>query len=129
LHWHATELYRFAARADLMNDPDWRRGFGLIGEHRLLFELQIFTSQFADGAKLAAAFPGTPFVLMHCGMPEDLSEPGMAAWREGLKRLADQPNMHAKLSGLGTFLRRNDPAHVARIVRETSPCFGPQRCV
>jgi len=77
-----TELYRFAARADLMNDPDWRRGFGLIGEHRLLFELQIFTSQFADGAKLAAAFPGTPFVLMHCGMPEDLSE---RAWPPGAR--------------------------------------------
>ncbi|MDQ0469610.1 amidohydrolase family protein [Labrys wisconsinensis] len=129
LHWHETPLYRFAARPDLMNDPAWRRGFALLGEHGLLFELQIFTAQFADGARLAADFPGTPFVLMHCGMPEDLLEAGFAAWREGLKRLAERPNMHVKLSGLGTFVRCNDPAHIARIVHETVAAFGPARCV
>jgi predicted TIM-barrel fold metal-dependent hydrolase len=68
------------------------------------------------------------FVLMHCGMPEDLSEAGMAAWHDGLKRLACEPNMMVKLSGLGTFIRRNDAEHVARIVGETVEAFGPERC-
>jgi predicted TIM-barrel fold metal-dependent hydrolase len=129
LHWHEEGLYRFASRPDLMNDSGWRRGFARLAEHGFLFELQIFTSQFSDGALLARDFPGIPFVLMHCGMPEDLSEAGMAAWREGLKRLADCPNMHVKLSGLGTFIRRNDPSHVTRIVRETVGLFGHERCV
>jgi predicted TIM-barrel fold metal-dependent hydrolase len=112
-----------------MNDAKWRQGFARLADHGFLFELQVFTSQFADGAKLARDFPGTIFVLMHCGMPEDLSQAGMAAWRDGLKRLADEPNMMVKLSGLGTFIRRNDAQHVARIVGETVEAFGPERCV
>jgi predicted TIM-barrel fold metal-dependent hydrolase len=35
----------------------------------------------------------------------------------------------SKLSGLGTFLRRNDAAHVAMVARETLALFGPDRCL
>ncbi|MDU0957514.1 MAG: amidohydrolase family protein, partial [Bradyrhizobium sp.] len=33
------------------------------------------------------------------------------------------------LSGLGTFIRRNDPGHVAGIVGETIGLFGAERCL
>jgi len=69
------------------------------------------------------------FVLQHAGMPEDLSEAGRAAWRAGMARLAQEPNVVAKLSGLGTFVHRNDPAHIADIVRETVALFGAERCL
>jgi predicted TIM-barrel fold metal-dependent hydrolase len=62
-------------------------------------------------------------------MPEDLSETGMAAWRAGMKRLAAEPNIVNKLSGLGTFIHRNDPDHIARIVKESVTLFGPSRCL
>ena len=32
-------------------------------------------------------------------------------------------------SGLGTFIHRNDPEHIAGIVRETAALFGPDRCL
>jgi predicted TIM-barrel fold metal-dependent hydrolase len=35
----------------------------------------------------------------------------------------------SKLSGLGTFIHRNDPAHIARIVDQTLALFGPERCL
>ncbi len=35
----------------------------------------------------------------------------------------------SKLSGLGTFLRRNDPAHIAFILAETVAMFGAGRCL
>jgi predicted TIM-barrel fold metal-dependent hydrolase len=44
-------------------------------------------------------------------------------------RLASRPNVVSKLSGLGTFIHRNDPAHVAAIVAETVDIFGPNRCL
>jgi len=69
------------------------------------------------------------FVLQHAGMPEDLSESGRALWRRGMAALAARPNVVAKLSGLGTFLRRLDAAHIARITAETVRLFGPQRCL
>lgn len=34
-----------------------------------------------------------------------------------------------KLSGLGTFIHRLDPAHIERTVRETVALFGPERCL
>jgi predicted TIM-barrel fold metal-dependent hydrolase len=76
-------------------------------------------------AKLAAACPDVTFILQHAGMLEDLSKPGWAQWRDGMKRLADQPNVAAKLSGLGTFIHRNDPEHIAAIVKTTVKLFGP----
>ena len=45
--------------------------------------------QMADAARLAADNPDIIFVLQHAGMLEDLSPDGRAAWRDGMKRLAD----------------------------------------
>ena len=41
-----------------------------------------------------------------------------------MKRLADQHNVVSKLSGLGTFLHRNDEGHIADVVGETVALFG-----
>ena len=49
------------------------------------------------------------------------SPDGRAEWQAGLTELAAAPNVVSKLSGLGTFLLRNHPAHVADIVREFLP--------
>lgn len=129
LHWHENPMYRFASRPDDMNSPVFRRNFAKLEEYGWLFELQVFASQMKDGATLAAAFPRTTLVLEHAGMAEDRTEAGRRAWRDGMKRLADQPNVCTKLSGLGTFIHRNDPAHIAEIVGQTVEIFGPQRCM
>jgi predicted TIM-barrel fold metal-dependent hydrolase len=62
-------------------------------------------------------------------MPEDLSASGRDAWRDGMRRLAAQENVVVKLSGLGTFIHRNDAGHIADIVSETIVIFGSDRCV
>ena len=129
LHWHENELYRFAARPDTMNTPEFRKNIAQLERYGWLFELQVFASQMADGADLARAFPRIPFVLEHAGMPEDRSAAGHRSWREGMKRLADVPNVSTKLSGLGTFIRRNDPQHIADVVGETVELFSPERCI
>ena len=129
LHWHAEPRYRYAARPDLMDDPAFRDNLGILGELGWSFDLQIFQSQMADGARLAADFPAITFVLQHCGMPHEASAAGREQWRHGMELLAARPNVAVKLSGLGTFLNRNDPAHIARVTRETVELFGPDRCL
>jgi predicted TIM-barrel fold metal-dependent hydrolase len=129
LHWHENPTYRFAPRPDLMNDSQWRLGFARLAELGWVFELQVFASQMADAARLARDFPAVPQVLQHAGMPEDRSPAGMAAWREGMRRLAEQPSVHVKLSGLGTFIHENSPDFIAEIVGETVALFGPGRCL
>ena len=129
LHWHENPLYRFASGPDLCRDPRLRRNVARLAERGWSFDLQVFAPQMAGAAELAAACPDVTFVLQHAGMLEDLSESGIAAWRAGTERLAARPNVVSKLSGLGTFIRANDPAHIAFVVRETLAMFGPERCL
>jgi predicted TIM-barrel fold metal-dependent hydrolase len=127
LHWHANPTYRFASRPDAFNDAAWRRGLALLEKHRLLFELQVFSSQMKDAAQLVKDFPGVQFVLIHAGMLEDTSPDGWKAWRDGMAQLAEAKNLSVKLSGLGTFVRRLDAELSIAIMRETTQMFGAQR--
>jgi len=129
LHWHANPQYRFAPTADQMNTAIFRKNLPRLEDYGWLFELQVFAPQMADGAALARAFPRLTFVLEHAGMLEDLSPAGRAAWREGMRRLAGEPNVHTKFSALGTFIHRNDPPHIADVVGETLELFGAGRCI
>jgi predicted TIM-barrel fold metal-dependent hydrolase len=129
LHWHEKTLYRFASRADLADDPAWRRGLREVGKRGLLFELQVFTSQMAASARLARDFPQVTFVLLHAGMQEDRSPAGIAAWREGMKLLAGCPNVVTKLSALGTFARQCSVALWQPVIEQTLEIFGPSRCL
>ena len=129
LHWHDNEQYRFAPHADLADDPTFRRNFAALEGYGFSFDLQVFAPQMEGAARLAADHPGTTFILQHAGMLEDLSEDGREAWRAGMRRLAAQPNVVSKLSGLGTFIHRNDPEHIAEVVRETAALFGADRCL
>jgi predicted TIM-barrel fold metal-dependent hydrolase len=129
LHWHDNPLYRFAARSDLCDDPVIRRNVARLADYGFSFDLQVFAPQMAGAARLAEACPEVTFILQHAGMLEDLSPQGRAAWREGMQRLAACPNVVSKLSGLGTFIHRNDPAHIAAIVAETVAIFGAERCL
>jgi predicted TIM-barrel fold metal-dependent hydrolase len=129
LHWHENPLYRFATRADLCAEPAIRRNVARLADYGWSFDLQVFAPQMPGAAALAEACPRVTFVLQHAGMLEDLTAAGRAAWRAGMVRLAACPNIVSKLSGLGTFLHRNDAAHVADVVLETVSIFGADRCL
>src|SRR5262245_42398578 len=129
LHWHENETYGFTAAPDLMKDARLRRTIRFLAEQGWSFDLQVFAPQMADAARLAADNRDITFVLQHAGMLEDASPAGRRAWREGMERLADQENIVSKLSGLGTFIHRNDPAHIKDVVLETRAMFGADRCM
>jgi len=129
LHWHENALYRFAAAPDLARDPRLVANVGRLADYSFSFDLQVFAGQMAGAADLAAACPDVTFVLQHAGMLEDLSPGGIATWRDGMSLLASQPNIVSKLSGLGTFLRRNDPEHIRFIAAQTLALFGAERCL
>jgi len=128
-HWHENPLYRFAARPDLPADPTVQANIARLADYGWSFDLQVFTSQMEDAAKLARACPDVTFVLQHAGMLEDTSERGWSAWRDGMRRLAECPNVVTKLSAFGTFIHRNDPAFIHDMVIETEQIFGANRCM
>lgn len=129
LHWHENEMYRFAPIPDLMNEPRFRRNTASLADYGWSFDLQVFASQMRDAARLAADNPDITFILQHAGMLEDLTPAGRAAWRDGMRRLAERENVVSKLSALGTFIHRNDRSHIADVVGQTIEIFGADRCL
>ena len=129
LHWHENPQYRFAAGPDIAREPMFKRNVARLADYDWTFDLQVFAGQMDGAAELAASAPKVTFVLQHAGMPEDLSADGRTQWRSAMRRLAACPNVVSKLSGLGTFIHRNDPEHIAAIVRDTIKIFGPARCL
>jgi predicted TIM-barrel fold metal-dependent hydrolase len=129
LHWHENELYRFASRPDLCDDPVIQRNVARLADYGWSFDLQVFAPQMEGAARLAQACPRVTFVLQHAGMLEDLSGDGRAQWRAGMARLAARPNVVTKLSGLGTFLHRNDESHIRDVLLTSVALFGAERCL
>src|SRR5262249_10360278 len=110
-------------------DPGIRRNVARLADYGWSFDLQVFAPQMADAANLVEACPNVTFILQHAGMPEDASPQGRAAWRTGMAQLAKRPNVVSKLSGLGTFIHRNDGAHIVEILNDAVALFGAERCL
>ncbi|RMF40780.1 MAG: amidohydrolase [Alphaproteobacteria bacterium] len=128
-HWHENPAYRFAARPDLPADPVVQRNVARLADYGWSFDLQVFPAQMADAAALARACPEVTFILQHAGMLEDTSRSGWRQWREGMQRLAECDNVVSKLSAFGTFIHRNDPAFIRKMITETEKLFGAERCM
>jgi predicted TIM-barrel fold metal-dependent hydrolase len=116
-------------RGDLMDDPAWRRGFGLLKKFDLSFDLQIWPEQMADAARLAAAFPDIQIILNHTGPPRARDETYHALWRDHMRLLAGCPNVAVKISGLGMADRNWTEASMRPFVLATIELFGVERCL
>jgi len=127
LHWHETPQFRFAASADQVIDATVRRNVARLKDYGYSFDLQLFPGQMRDGAVLVGENPETDFVLTHTGMLVDREPKTVDAWEAGLREMAGFDNFSAKLSGLGTFVHRNDPDLIAFIVGRANAILGSRR--
>ena len=87
-----------ADRGDYMSSPAFLEGVRLLGPRGLVFELQVCQCQLAEAAHFVSEAPDVTFMLNHAGFPLRGEH---AAWREGMQRLAAQPNVACKLGGFG----------------------------
>ncbi len=97
--------------------PSVGAGLEVLAEHGLIFDLVVRPEQFRHLPSVGRAHPQLSFVLNHLGQPtpEHLSQ-----WARNLERLAQSPNVTAKISGL--------PEAVAdRAVRIALETFGADR--
>lgn len=128
LNVHADPRYDYVGR-HYMNEPQWRANLRLLARYGLSFDLQIYPSQAALAADVAADHPDTLFILDHAGMCVDRDRAGRRAWREGLRRLAACENVVAKISGLAMFDHRWTSESLRPYVLETIEAFGASRCL
>jgi len=112
-----------------MDDPKWRRGYALLSQFGLSFDLQTPWWHMAEAAQLAMGFPGTPLIINHAGLPADRSPEGLAGWRRAMEAVAGCPNVSVKISGLG---QPGVPWTVELqrpVVQTVIRLFGAERCM
>ncbi|KQY32773.1 amidohydrolase [Caulobacter sp. Root1455] len=128
VNWHRDPAKTYGP-ADLLLDPQWRKGYALLAKYGLSFDLQLYPSQMAAAAALAAANPEVSVIVNHAGMPTDRDEPGLQAWRDGLALLAQRPNVSCKISGLAMIDRAWTIDSLRPFVLRVIETFGPSRCM
>lgn len=127
-NWHANPKFTFTDH-DFLTDPAWIAGFKLLRKYDLSFDLQLYPSQMPAAAGLAARNPETLVVINHAGMPVDRDEAGLATWRAGMRQLAAQDNVVAKISGLGMVDHQWSEETIRPFVLSTIDIFGADRAM
>jgi len=72
--------------------------------HNLAFDLCVRADQLPIGRALAAKCPDVTFVMDHCGVP-DVASQALDPWRENITRIAELPNVNAKISGIVAYAK------------------------
>jgi predicted TIM-barrel fold metal-dependent hydrolase len=129
VNWHPDPAKTYVTKLDFLTDPAWLRGFARLKRYNLSFDLQLYPSQMADAAALAAAHGDTSMILNHAGVPVDRGADALSLWRAGMRALAAQPNVWVKISGLGMVDWRWTEDSIRPFVLETIEIFGPDRCM
>lgn len=111
----------------LLEDPKFLDGLKSLTHRNLSYDCQLIPEQHGRAAKLFAQAEALPVVICHAGSPWDQSPAGLAQWQETLGKLAELPNVHCKLSGLGMFNPNWDEAAMAQVCHRVIDCFGPER--
>ncbi len=62
-------------------------------------------------------------------MPHDATESDVERWLFFMRKLEPIPNIYIKLSGLGTFIHKNDTNHIKFIVESVLAIFASNRCL
>ena len=128
LHWHENPQYRFAAEPNLAGNPTLQRNVARLADYGWTRPSGFCRP---DGWRGRACNERAeshvhPTARGHVGGYIRARLAGVAR-RHAPARC--RPNVVTKLSALGTFIHKNDPDHIAAIVRETVEIFGPARCM
>jgi predicted TIM-barrel fold metal-dependent hydrolase len=129
IFWDSHPLRQRVSRPDYCNAPDFRRGFALLEKYGLSFELQVFADQAKYAVDLIKAFPNVLMILLHSGMLTDRSPLMIEQWRGALTAMAEFPNVHVKLSGLGMFSLGLTYPQARQVIRDSIQIFGAERTI
>ena len=122
---------RNTALGDLLDNPTWRDGFGLLQKFNLSFDLQLNPHQFHKAAVFLSSHPGVPVIINHLGSPQmqDLTDNADQYW-EGMTELAHLPNTYMKISMLCyADLNWDSNRTVIDAIHRVVRLFGPERCL
>lgn len=119
-------------------DPKWLlqerviEGLKLLAENDLAFDVVAVNHEHLEGVPIVGEkVPGLRMVIDHLGQPP-IQTGGLGQWGEDMRAAAANPNVYAKISGLGTASGMWDAwtaEHIRPYVDFVLDLFGPQRCM
>ena len=149
--WHsdpAVELTKQPTAPGLMGEPAVRAGAKALAQAGHSLDLWVGHTQLGEVYDLARAVPGLTVIVDHVGGPIGVGPYAgrrtevLADWRGAMAQLAELPNVHVKLGGLGmhvggfAFDRLPLPPSSSLIAEAWRPyilgcidLFGPDRCM
>jgi predicted TIM-barrel fold metal-dependent hydrolase len=89
------------AAAELMGDPTWRAGYGLLAKDNLVFCIDTTWEAAQQVRELADAHDDVILSIDHAGFPRERTDEYFENWKRGMRTLAEAPNVVIKISGLG----------------------------
>ncbi len=113
---------------DFMLHPDFIQGIAKLVDFDLVYDLLLFPKHLERAVKLVEKFPRQCFVLDHLGKP--LIKAGiMEPWKYDISRLAGNPNVWCKLSGMVTEADTESWTYEALLpyMEVVMNAFGPER--
>ena len=132
----------------LLLDPDFRKGYAHLRSYGLSFEGWVYHPQIDELTNLAKAFPDTTIIFNHLGGPIGIGNYAgrraevFAAWKSSASKLAECPNVVAKVGGIQMAVNghgwheRDRPPTSDELLQANQDWynhmveqFGPERCM
>ena len=116
-------------------DPDWllqpevQRGIAAVGHAGLAYDLLVRIRQLPAATETARRNRDVQFVLDHCAKPHIGTPDRM--WKDDMARLAEQPNVACKISGLVTEADWTSwsSEQITPYIELVIEWFGRERCM
>jgi L-fuconolactonase len=124
--------FRHVAQSETDNrflvQPEFTAGISRLREFNFTYDILVLPRQLPAAIDLVAMFPEQRFVIDHLGKP-DVRTRTSTRWAILIKKLACNPNVYAKISGLVTEADwyRWKPADFAPFLDAAFESFGPDR--
>ncbi|HEY3973188.1 MAG TPA: amidohydrolase family protein [Candidatus Sulfotelmatobacter sp.] len=108
--------------------PEFLRGVAALEDFGLAYDILIYTKHLPVAAEFVGRFPRQRFVLDHLAKPP-IKSGQVEVWADGIKRLAEFPNVFCKLSGLVTEADWKSwrPEQIAPFLDVAFASFGADR--
>jgi L-fucono-1,5-lactonase len=108
--------------------PEFLRGISALEELDLAYDILIYTKHLPAAVEFVERFPRQRFVLDHLAKPP-IRSGQIDFWADGIRRLAEFPNLFCKLSGLVTEAdwEHWQPEQIVPFLDVAFESFGPDR--
>jgi L-fuconolactonase len=81
---------------------DFLRGIAHLGRYGYTYDILIYPRQLPAAVAFVEKFPAQRFVIDHLAKPDIRGGTGFDVWRDGMRALAQHPNVFCKASGMVT---------------------------